>query len=114
MAGALLLSGCTPQAELRAGGEVVGAWGSSTEETGVPFLVLGEDMTAVGSDGCNAISTTYTVEGDTVTLEPFLSTLKQCIGVDQWLGGVSTLTLSGDEFIVLDKQGAEIGRLPRA
>lgn len=92
--------------------DVVGTWAS--DEEGEPFLEFGEDESVTGSDGCNDISTTYSVEGTTVTLEPFVSTLKACSGVDPWLSDVSSAEIDGETLVVMDAEGQEIGTLSRS
>lgn len=96
----------TPEAPV-----VEGRW--SSDETGDPHLELMEDGTVDGSDGCNGISTTYTVDGNVVTLEPAASTLMACEGVDDWLRGAATLEIDGDEAIVFNRDDEEIGTLTR-
>lgn len=112
------LAGCspTPTVEPGEGGtteapSVVGRWAS--EEEGDPYLEFEEGDAVTGSDGCNGITTTYALDGTTVTLEPFTSTLKACSGVDPWLGDIATAEVSGDSLIVQDADGEEIGTLTR-
>lgn len=92
--------------------EIVGPW--SSDERGNPRLEFAADGTVVGSDGCNGINTTYTVEGDRVVLEQFASTLKACQGVDDWLRGVREVTLDGETLLVMNDSGTEIGSLKRS
>lgn len=91
--------------------QILGAW--SSDEKGTPRLEFDADGAVVGSDGCNGISTTYTVEGDRVVLEQFVSTLKACQGVDDWLRGVRSVTVDGDTLAVHNESGDEIGQLQR-
>ncbi|RUQ98284.1 META domain-containing protein [Labedella endophytica] len=100
-----------------AGGEpdpaeaIVGTWGSTAQ--GQPHLVFGDDGKVSGTDGCNGVGSTYTVDGDTITLATFMSTQRACIGVDTWLRAVSTVQLDGDAIIVRNASGDEIGSLDR-
>lgn len=90
---------------------VIGTW-SSTEQ-GKPHLTFQEGGTYTGSDGCNGLAGSYTVADETIVLEPGLSTLKGCIGVDTWLFGAHTASISEDSLIVFSKDGTEIGTLTR-
>ena len=91
--------------------EILGTWVS--DEPGKPRLAFAEDGTVKGTDGCNGISTTYEVEGETVVLEQFASTLKACKGVDDWLRGVHEVRVDGDTLLVSNSSGEEIGQLQR-
>lgn len=91
--------------------DVVGTWIS--DEKGNPKLTFDESGTVTGTDGCNGINSTYTVEGDRALIESFASTLMACPGVDDWLRGVREVQLSGDELQVFNSSGTEIGTLQR-
>ncbi len=96
--------------------DIEGKWGS--DEAGDPFLEFRADGDVVGTDGCNGIATTYRIDGTTVTLEPWASTMRACPGVDGWLQHARTLEITGseenaDEMTVKDKDGKEIGTLIR-
>jgi heat shock protein HslJ len=111
-----LLSACAAGTGAGAGGAedpsdaIVGTWGSTADKQ--PHLVF-DDGKVTGTDGCNGVSTTYTVEGDTVTLGRFMSTQMACTGVDTWLRAVHTVTIDGDALIVRNSSGDEIGTLER-
>lgn len=120
-AGALLLTACAPaggpgsaptSTASPAAPDVVGTWG--TDAAGEPFLEFTAEGAVTGSDGCNGISSTYTVVDDTVEIEPYASNLKACQGVDDWLRGVSAVQVEGDTLIVMDDAGTQIGELPRS
>lgn len=112
---ALTLSACNsgsdliPQSTDEPG--ATGTWKS--DDAGEPHLTLDEDLTVTGSDGCNAIATTYVLSGDVIEFKSFLSTLKACQGVDTWLSAVNTASINGDTMTVLDSAGEEIGVLHR-
>lgn len=89
---------------------VIGTWGSTA--TAQPHLVF-DDGKVTGTDGCNGISTTYTVDGDTITLESFMSTQKGCPGVDTWLRTIHSVQIDGDALIVRNSSGDQIGTLDR-
>jgi heat shock protein HslJ len=92
------------------GDAVTGTWGSTTN--GQPHLAFA-DGTVTGTDGCNGISTTYTVDGDTITVASFMSTEKACAGVDTWLRSVRSVEIDGDALIVYNSSGDQIGTLDR-
>ncbi|GAA1633212.1 MULTISPECIES: META domain-containing protein [Brevibacterium] len=88
-----------------------GRW--SSPEAGDPFLEFADDGTLAGSDGCNRIQTSWTLDGDTVVIESFTSTQRACAGVDSWLSKASTATIEGDVMTVKDGQGSVIGGLEK-
>lgn len=92
--------------------DIIGEWG--TDATGEPHLAFTDDGTVTGSDGCNGISSTYTVADDRVELAAFASTMKACQGVDDWLRGVRAVQIDGGSLVVLDATGTQIGELSRA
>lgn len=89
----------------------VGRW--TSPEAGDPFLEFNDDGSLSGSDGCNAIKSSWTLDGDTITIEPFTSTQKACAGVDSWLSKAATATIEGDVMTVKDGQGSVIGGLEK-
>ncbi|WP_298040773.1 META domain-containing protein [uncultured Microbacterium sp.] len=91
--------------------DIVGTWGTDAEAE--PFLEFTEGGDVRGSDGCNGIHTTYTVEDDVVELAPYASTLMACMDVDDWLRGVRTVSIDGDTLTVMNDQGETIGELGR-
>ena len=106
---ALSLVGCTAAAP----GQVLGTWGTANT-TGEPWLVFEEDGSFNGSDGCNGVFGSYTVSGDTVSLDDMGSTLMFCEGVDTWLSEAASARVDGDTLIVRDQAETEIGTLERA
>ena len=122
--GAALLAGCaslnadgsgtdgeTGDAEMIEQSDVVGTWFS--DEKGKPRLTFDESGKVSGSDGCNGIGSTYSIEGDRVLIESFVSTMMACPGVDDWLRKVREVQPSGDELQVFNSSGEEIGTLQR-
>lgn len=89
----------------------VGKW--SSPEKGDPFLEFAEDGSLEGSDGCNAIVTTWKAEGDEITIDSFMSTQKACAGVDTWLSKASTATIEGNVMKIKDSNGKVIGGLEK-
>jgi heat shock protein HslJ len=92
--------------------DVVGHWGD--DATGQPHLEFTADGTVQGSDGCNGIVTTYVAADGRYELAPFASTLKACMGVDDWLRGVRAVEVDGDVLVALDSSGERLGELTRA
>jgi heat shock protein HslJ len=90
----------------------VGTWGdvATTDE---PSLVLGDDGSLTGTDGCNRLVGSWTAGADTVTFVDVASTRMACEGVDTWLSALATGTIAGDTLTVLDESGDEIGTLAR-
>ena len=112
----LLLAGCLGEEGSGQGGseDPVGTWGDSSEETS-PYLVLEEDGSFSGSDGCNNLSGSWSIdEADQVEFEDVASTMMACEDVDDWLAGLSVATVAGDTMTVLGQDGAEIGQLERS
>ena len=88
-----------------------GKW--TSPEAGDPFLEFSEDGHVEGTDGCNAIKTTWEVDGDKVIITPFTSTQKACAGVDTWLSGAVSATIDGNVMKVMDGKGKVIGGLEK-
>ena len=115
IAATLLLAGCAGEEGEDSGGDIdpTGTWGDSSG-TNTPYLTLEEDGTLTGSDGCNRLNGTWSVdEADQVEFENVASTKMACEGVDDWLSQLSVAEVSGDTMTVLGADGAEIGQLER-
>ena len=106
---ALGLAGCSAGS---AGAEVTGTWGTP-DATGTPGLELNADESVTGTDGCNRMVGTSSLNGDTVEFGTFASTLMACEGVDTWLSGASTATVDGATMTIQNAGGDEIGTLER-
>lgn len=94
----------------------VGTWGTASTDTapGEPFIVIAEDGTASGSDGCNSFGgVSWKVDGTGLVFDGGYQSLMACEHVDQWLNQRATATLDGDTMVFFDESGAEIGALPR-
>jgi len=112
----LMLSGCLGEQGDDRGGSVdpVGTWGD-TSDTSAPSLVLDEGGDLTGTDGCNRLTGTWTVdESDHVEFHDVASTRMACEGVDTWLEALSQATVADDTMTVIDQDGSEIGTLERA
>ena len=90
----------------------IGTWGD-VDATNEPSLVLGDDGSLTGTDGCNRLVGSWTAAADTVTFVDVASTRMACEGVDTWLSALATGTITDDTLTVFDQSGAEIGTLPR-
>ncbi|MDN4613861.1 META domain-containing protein [Leifsonia sp. F6_8S_P_1B] len=99
------LSGCSSASSLP------GDWGE--EAAGEPSLTIESDGTFTGTDGCNPVEGTGTIDGDTFTFGPFAAITKACEGVTPWLNLASTAKVDGDTLTVYRSGGKEIGTLER-
>lgn len=103
------LAGCaTPGGEAAA---FTGTWGSSA--SGQPNLTIADDGKVSGTDGCNRLSGTGTVSGDTFRFGNLASTMMACEGVDEWLAGASTASVDGHTLIIYDESNKKIGTLDK-
>lgn len=101
----------TSTSEEAASLDPVGKW--TSPEKGDPFLEFSADGSVNGSDGCNAIVTTWEVKDDEITIDSFMTTQKACAGVDPWLSKVSAVTIAGTVMKVEDSNGKVIGGLEK-
>jgi heat shock protein HslJ len=96
--------------------------GTSVDPDGNGYLTFNEDGSITGSDACNGIRTTYSVDGSTAQVEPFPTTQMACgDGWTQWLLMVSSVEVrdaqvaaegtENTEMAVLDAGGEEVGVL---
>lgn len=96
------------------GGTDAGFVGTWVDPDGLGFLTFAEDGSVRGSDACNGIGSTYSVDGGTATVEPFATTMMACSeGWSQWLLQVTTVEVSddGSEMVVHGRDGSEAGTL---
>lgn len=111
----LMFTGCMGEEGSVQGGSIdpVGTWGDPSQEE-EPYLSLADDGTLTGSDGCNRLSGSWSVdEADQVVFENVASTLMACENVDDWLQGMDVATIADTTMTVLGQDGAEIGQLER-
>jgi len=111
LAVAFALAGCAPATTTGSGSGAAGTWG--TDAQGQPQLVLAEDGSLSGTDGCNRLTGSWTEQGSTVDFGQVASTLMFCEGVDTWLVDLATGTVDGSTLHILDADGVEIGTLSR-
>jgi heat shock protein HslJ len=105
----LMATGCSDSGASSDG--PVGTWGETAEQS--PQLVLTEDGSLTGTDGCNGLNGTWEISGDTVVFGPVMATMMACDGVDTWLSLMTTATVNGDTMTVMGPDGAEVGTLDR-
>lgn len=91
--------------------EFLGAWGP--DDASQPHLVISADGRFTGSDGCNTLAGSWTLEGETLQFGQAVSTLKACPGVTATLGTLAAATVDDDSLTVLDAAGATIATLNR-
>ena len=111
----LMLAGCAGEEGEAKGGSVdpVGV-GGDTSDTTAPSLDLADDGSFSGTDGCNQLNGSWTVdEADHVQFEDVASTMMACEDVDTWLAGLTEATVADDTMTVLGQDGNEIGTLER-
>lgn len=89
----------------------VGDWGSP--EPGQPNLTISKSLEISGTDGCNLMFGQADINGDTLLFRDLASTAMYCEEVDTWLASAARVTITGDDLVVLDSSGTEIGALSR-
>lgn len=110
---ALVLSGCAGSSPAAVTQDLVhGKWTSQSK--GNPYLELDGKGNVTGSDGCNRIATSYTIDNNRVVFAKGLSTLMACEGIDAWLAGLSEASFADQTMLVKDDSGAKIGELERS
>ncbi len=102
----LALAGCGSGSE-----DPVGTWGSL--EADAPQLLLAEDGGLRGTDGCNQLTGSWSVDSGVITFEHVAVTEKACPDADTWLSALATATIDGDTLHVRDEAGRQIGTLSR-
>ncbi len=107
----LMTAGCGSDVAY-VGSNPVGTWGS--EAQGQPNLTLAEDGTMSGSDGCNRLTANWKKAKSGVTFTPIASTLMACQGVDTWLKGAVSASVTGTTMTVKGAGGNTIGTLKNA
>lgn len=90
----------------------VGTWGEGAENQ--PQLVLSEDGSLGGTDGCNRLFGSWEQHGDVVSFGEVGSTMMACPDVQTWLAGLDSARVYGDTLHVVNASGIEIGTLVRA
>jgi heat shock protein HslJ len=102
---------------------LVGSWVAvttsqrATEGPRRAGFVLHADGTYTGADGCNASSGRWSVgDGGAIVATRGPTTAIGCDNVDAraWLSGAAWAAFDGDVLVLVDRTGAEAGRLTRA
>lgn len=88
----------------------VGTWG----DTSAAYLSLADDGTLSGSDGCNRLTGSWEVEADQIRFGSMASTRMACEGVDDWLSGADSASVSDTTMTVFADDHAEIGTLEKS
>ena len=86
-------------------------------EARTPTLLLETGGRVAGSDGCNRISGSYTVDGSAVTFSKLAGTLMACADGDEYaapfrgaLESTARWRLTGDGLELLDQRGTLLAR----
>ena len=104
-----LLSGCASSSQPDS---VVGSWGST--QHGKPGLVIKADGSFSGTDGCNRMTGTGSIEGSSIVFGTIATTLMACEGVDTWLSRASRGLAGPHTLTIYDATGSVIGTLNEA
>ncbi|WP_312180257.1 META domain-containing protein [Arthrobacter sp.] len=91
---------------------VEGTWGNP-DNMREPSLNLASDGRLSGTDGCNRLMGSWTLEDGTVVFSEMGMTMMACPDVDQWLGTAATAVAEADTLRLYDAAGNEIGTLTR-
>ena len=91
---------------------VEGTWGNP-DNSREPSLNLSADGRLSGTDGCNRLMGSWTLEDGKVVFSEMGMTMMACPDVDQWLGGASTAVPEADTLRIYGADGTEIGTLTR-
>ncbi len=116
LAASLAFTGCSGVSGEDTGGDIdpTGTWGDASAQ-GSPSLTLDEGGDVSGTDGCNQLTGTWSVnEADQVEFENVATTRKACDGVDDWLSGMSAADVADDTMTILGADGSPIGTLERS
>lgn len=104
-----LLSGCAASSQAES---AVGSWGST--DHGKPGLVIEADGSFSGTDGCNRLTGTGSIEGNSIVFGTIATTLMACEGVDTWLSRASRGLAGPHTLTIYDGTGSVIGTLNEA
>lgn len=103
-------------AEPATAGDLVGRWQPETDYATEPHVVLAEDGTWTGTDGCNVADGTWLVEAEgRLVVTSGGHTEIGCEGepVPDLLAGSSRAGIDGDVLVLVDHDGVELARLKR-
>lgn len=89
----------------------IGYWMESTKAN-APFLSISADRKFSGSDGCNTLVGSWATGTDaTTSFGHVASTMMACEGVDTWLTGIASATITGSKMTILGADGSTLGTL---
>ncbi|MDY0912536.1 META domain-containing protein [Rathayibacter festucae] len=99
--------------------ELVGRWvtGVSYQSPDVPFLLLAEDGTWTGSDGCNGVQGEWSIDGEgSLTVDAGPSTMIACDGValPMIFADAMMASIDGGRLRLFDADGATTVKLARS
>lgn len=89
----------------------IGRWVAEDNERA--FLHFHDDGTLRGSDGANAIVTSWSDEPEGVTIKPSLMTLRAAPGMIKWIPRARRVESDGDRLHVFDSADSHLGDLLR-
>ncbi|WP_084606020.1 META domain-containing protein [Agreia bicolorata] len=112
--GALMFSGCTPDAvpdgtPSAAPISFTGQWKTS-DDTGETRIAFDENGDFVGFDGCNTWNGSFSVSDANATLS-FTSATEVACSKDVWLEKVTMAHIDGDSLVLTDSAGTQLGKL---
>lgn len=107
----LLVASCSSEGASAEPVSAAGTWGEQGQ--GRPQLVLGEDGSLSGTDGCNRLVGSWTQDGENVSFGQVGSTMMACPDVEVWLVDPNSGRVDRDTLHVFDSAGTEIGTLDR-
>lgn len=107
----LALSACGGASSAEEAPAAQGTWGSMADSE--PHLILSGGGELQGHDGCNSLTGTWTADGSTVEFSELGATEMACPDVDTWLHDARSGEIEGDELVVKNGDGEEIGTLER-
>lgn len=90
---------------------IVGRWTSAKSSR--VFLEFADDGSLRGSDGANAISSSWDGNGCEAVVQSFMTTQRAVQGMESWVGRVRRVEADGDRLAVFDHSGEHIGDLSR-
>ena len=104
-------SAAQPSQSPSAESDVVGQWGGATEDA--PVLWFNASGTFNGNDGCNSLLGGWEQTGPRIELKNVTMTRMACVGVDDWMSRATTVQVEGDNLLLKNADGDELGTLPR-
>ena len=107
----LSLAGCgTDAAPPIDAADVVGTWGASSTE-GQTALVLDEDGTASGEDGCTSVTGSWHAGGKGVSFSEWTVTEASCPAAQAWLLTAVGARLENGNLLFVDADNRAIGAM---